>query len=210
MISKRIQEKGILAKLLEKAIKILLKKECKKIGKLKIDIIASSIQIIKGIIQKINIIAEDINYKDLLFDEIILEANKVKIIFKINNKELKFNNNLRIKLKITISENSLKKILFSKNWKWLGNMITKEISNQDELIDIKIENNQIIIKASNAIKTINEGENINIKKSNGKLYLENKNNNKSIKIPIEDKVFIKNVNIRNNLINIFANSSVSY
>ena len=78
MISKRSQEKGFLAKLLEKVIKILLKNECKKIGKLKIDIFASSLQILKGIIDKIIISSEDINYKDLLFDQIHLEANKVK------------------------------------------------------------------------------------------------------------------------------------
>ena len=57
MVEIQLQKKGILAKLLEKGIKILLKKECKQIGKIKIDIAASSIQIIKGIIQKIQIIA---------------------------------------------------------------------------------------------------------------------------------------------------------
>ena len=86
MIAKRIKEKGILAKLLEKGIKILLIKECKKISNLKIDIISSSTQIIKGEIQKINIIAEDINYKDLLFDEFELEANHLKINFKLKIK----------------------------------------------------------------------------------------------------------------------------
>ena len=100
MISKRIKEKGILVKLLEKVIRILLKKECKNISNIKIDLFASSIQIIKGEIKKINIIAEDINYKDLLFDEIELEANDVKVIFEIKNKKLNFNNNFIIKFKI--------------------------------------------------------------------------------------------------------------
>ena len=92
MLDEHIQEKGILAKLLENGIKILLKKECGHISKLKINIYASSIQIIKGIIQKIHIISEGINYKDLLFDYIELEANNVKLNFKISNKELKFEN----------------------------------------------------------------------------------------------------------------------
>ena len=48
MIFNQIHEKGILAKLLEKGLKIFLKNECKKIGKVKIDIFASSLQIIKG------------------------------------------------------------------------------------------------------------------------------------------------------------------
>ena len=209
-MSKRIQEKGILAKLLEKGIQLLIKKECKKIGKININIIASSIQIIKGIIQKIYIIAKDINYKDLLFDQIELEANGIKLIYKINNKELKFKNNFKIKFKITLSENSLKTILLSNNWDWIGDMISKEILNHAKLEDIEIKNDQILITTSKDIQTKNEVENVYIKAENGKIFLENKTYNKSIKIPIEDKVYIKNINIRNNLINIFANSSISF
>ena len=208
MIHKQIQEKGILAKLLEKGIKILLKKECKKIGNVKINIAASSIQIIKGIIKKIDIEAEDINYKDLLFDKIELEANDINIIIKLHNKELNFKNNFSIKFKMSLSENSLKKILLSNNWNWIGTRISKEIFNQDTLEDISIRNDQIIIKTSNDQRNRNKVGNVSIKKEKGKLYLESEESSKYIKIPIEDKVFIENVNIKNNLINIHAKSSV--
>ncbi len=210
MISKRIQEKGILAKLLEKGVNILVKKECSKIGKIKIDIIANSIQIIKGFIKKIHIIAEDINYKDLLFDKIELEANDVKIIFKITNNKLDLENNLKIRFKISLSGESLQTVLLSNNWNWVRDMISKEILNQYKLEDIKIKDDQILIKTSNGNESLNEGEKIHIKANNGKLYLENKAYNKSIRMPIEDKVCIKDVNIENNLINISANSSISF
>ena len=140
MISKRIQDKGILTKLLEQGIKILVIKYCKKIGSIRIDIMASSIQIIKGELQKINIIAKDINYKDLLFDEVELESNEIKINFKITTKKLNFKNNPIIKYKISLSENSLKTILLSNNWSWIGDKISKEILNQERLEDIKIRN----------------------------------------------------------------------
>ena len=210
MIIKPIQDKGLLARLLEKGIEILLKKECKKIGEVEIDINASSIEIIKGLIREVNIIAEEINYKDILFDKVELEASDVKIIFKINNKELSLKNNFIVKFKISLSANSLKTILLSKTWNWIGDMIIKELLDQDKLEDIKIENDQISIKASKDYKTVKEGKKINLKTKNGKLYLENKAHNKSIKIPIEDKVCISNVNIKDNLINISAHSSVSF
>ena len=210
MIIKPIQDKGLLARLLEKCIEILLKKECKKIGEVEIDFNASSIEIIKGIIREVNIIAEEINYKDILFDKVELEASDVKIILKINNKELSLKNNFIVKFKISLSANSLKTILLSKTWNWIGDMIIKELLDQDKLEDIKIENDQISIKASKDYKTVKEGKKINLKTKNGKLYLENKAHNKSIKIPIEDKVCISNVNIKDNLINISAHSSVSF
>ena len=210
MIPNQIKEKGILAKLLEKGIELLLRKECKKISKIEINIVASSIQIIQGLIRKINIIAEEINYKDLLFDKFELEANNIKIIFNINNMDLRLENNFTIKFKLSLSADSLKTVLLSNKWNWIGDMISKEILNKAKLEDIKFKNDQILIKTSKDNNIITEEAKVDINTENGDLYLRNKANNKSIKIPIEDKVFIRNVNIENNLINIFAKSSISF
>ena len=170
MIEKQIQEKGFITKSLEQLIKILLIKECKKINNLKIDIVSSSKQIIKGEIQKLNIIAENINYKDLLFDEFKLEANHLKINFKLLNKELLFKNNPIIKFKISLSQNSLRTVLLCNRWSWIGNMISKEILNQEKLEDIRINNDQLLIKASEKNININNVEQINIKTEKGKVY----------------------------------------
>ena len=210
MEPQQIREKGILAKLLEKGIKILLKKECKKIDKVRVDIEASSIQIINGIIQKINIIAEEINYKNLLFDKIELEANKIKINFNISNKELEFKNEPKIKFKISLSDSSIKKILLSGNWSWIRNKITRELLNKAQFEDIKITNNQLLITASKNKENINEEEIFYLKAEKGKIYLGNKEHKKSIIIPTEDKVYVESVKIKNNLIILCANSSISF
>ena len=209
MISNRIKGKGILAKLLESAISILVTKECKKINNLKVDIISSSKQIIKGEIQKINIIAEDLNYKDLLLDEIRIESNHLKINFNLINKTLYFKNSPKIEIKITLSQNSLKKVLLYSNWKWIGNMIREELLKKSELEDIKIKNGQLFLKTSEKNQAIKEEEQIIVRAEKGKIYLENKSFNKSIQVPIEDKIYIKDLTIENNLINIFANSYLS-
>ena len=210
MTKKLIKEKGILAKFLESAIKLLVIKECKRIGKIKIDIFATSIQIVQGILQKIDIAAEDINYNDLLFDKIKLEANNLKIKFKINNKELNFENNIIIKFKISLSENSLKKVLLLSSWKWIGDEISNKILNHEKLEDIKIKDDHIFLNTLKSNKVINKWEKVYIKTHDGKLFLENKLYEKSIKIPIEEKVSIKNVNIENDLINISATSTVDF
>ena len=210
MIPKRMQEKGIISKLLEQGIRILLIKECKKINNLKIDIVSSSKQIIKGEIQKLNIIAENINYKDLLFDEFELEANHLKIHFKLLNRELLFKNNPIIKFKLSLSEDSLKTVLLSKNWSWIGARISKEILNKEKLEDVKLRNDKLLIKGYKNNITNNQAEQINIKAEKGKIYLGNKNYNKTIQVPMENKIYIENINIENNLIKISANSSLSF
>ena len=210
MSSKKIEEKGILAKLLEQGIRILIIKECKKVRHLNISIVASSIKIIQGKLKKINIVAEDINYKDLLFDHIELEANQIKINFNLTNKEFNFKNNPIIKFKISLSEKSIKTVLLSNNWNWIGNLISTKMLEKSKLEDIKIKNNKLFIKSSKDVETFSEGKPIIIKAENGKMYLINKPDTHSFQIPIEDKIYIENVNIERNLINVFAYSSVSF
>ena len=209
MIVKRIQRKGILAKLLEQCVRILILKECKKINNLKINIISNSAEIIKGEIQKINILAEDINYKDLLFDKLELEGDNIKIIFKLTNKQLYIKKNPIIKFKISLSQKSLKAILFSKSWYWICELLSNEVLNQGKLEDIEIINDELLIKVSEKNITANKEEKINIYTESGKIYLRMKNKEKSIQIPIEDKIFIEHIYIENYLINIIANSSIS-
>tara|TARA_Y100001968_G_C19285238_1_gene681327 strand:- start:98 stop:727 length:630 start_codon:yes stop_codon:yes gene_type:complete len=208
VISKPIQGKGILARFLEQGIKILLIRECKKISNLKIDIFASSLQIIKGELPKIQIFSEDINYKDLLFDKVELEASQIKIDFNLLNKELNFNNNPKIKLKISFSEKSIKNILLSNNWNWIGNTISKEILNKYKLDDIKIKKDklQIISSKNNNYKL----EQVKLTSNTGKIYLKNMTNNKTFLIPIEEKIYINKLNIVNNLLIIFADTSISF
>ncbi|WP_269617249.1 hypothetical protein [Prochlorococcus marinus] len=210
MAAKLIQEKGILVKLLENGIRILVIKECKKISNLKIDIVSSSFQIIKGEINKINIIAQDINYKELLFDEFELVANQLKIKLNLSNKELYFENNPIINFKISLTQNSLRTILLSKSWNWIGNMISKKILNQEKYEDIIIRDGQLSMKVSNKNINIKKEEAINIKTEKGRVYLGNKTYTKIIQIPLEDKIYVEKIHIENNLINIFANSSISF
>ena len=82
--------------------------------------------------------------------------------------------------------------------------------NQNKLEDIKIKNGKFFIRACEMNKPMNEGEQINIKTERGKIYLENKIYNKIIQIPVEEKIYIENIYIENNLIHIFASSSITF
>ena len=109
-----------------------------------------------------------------------------------------------------LTQSSLRKILLSKNWNWIGDKISKEILNQEKLIDIKIRNDKLLMKTSNKDITIIKEHHINVKTENGKVYLNNEADNKIIEIPVEDKIYIKKIYIRENSINIFASSSISF
>ena len=66
------------------------------------------------------------------------------------------------------------------------------------------------MKTSKDKRGVSEEIKVDIKAEEGSLYLGNKLCNKSIRIPIEEKVYIRNLSIENDLINISANSSVGF
>ena len=209
MLSDKNKDRGILAKLIEKGIEFFLRKECKEIEEININIYATSNNIIKGCINKINMIGKGVNYKDLLFDEIELETNEVKLQYIIRTRELKFKNIIILKFKILLSEKSLSKILRNNNWNWISNTISKEILNLSKLEEIKINENLIEIRGVNEDNTIIKTEKLNMNSKLGKIFLENKTHDKCIKIPIEDKIYISKAEIKNNSIIISANSALN-
>ena len=200
--------RGIIIRLIEKGLEIYIRKECNEIRELKINIFASAKEIIKGLVNKINILAKNINYKELKLDKIELEAKDINISYKLNSNQLKFKNNFKVNFEIILSENSLKEILLYSCWSWIGDMISKEILNLNKLKDINIKNDKIQIKGIKNTNIINKIKQIDIKLEKGKIYLEEKSSKKLFKIPIEDKVYIKNIYIHKNLIYIKANSLI--
>ncbi len=203
------KKKGILAKLIEKGIEIYLKKECKIIKNINIDIFGSNSEIFRGEINQIKITAERVNYKELIFDEIELQTNKIRINYQIINKQLNFKDSFSVRLKISLTGESLNKILNSQNWAWIGSLISEKLLKVKYLTDIRIENNIIKLKGSNRNNTNHKTELVKVESKEGKIHLQNINNMYSMIIPIEDKIYINQINIVESRMNINAQSEIS-
>ncbi len=203
------KKKGILPKLIEKGIEIFLRKECKLIKNININISSSNREIIKGEINKMRITAEKVNYKELLFNKIELRTNKLRLNYQIINKQLNFKDKFSVKMKISLTGESLMKILKSDNWAWVECLISKKLLDSSHLTDLKIENKMIKLKGSNNNNTNHKTELVEIKSKEGKIQLKTTNNMYSIIIPMEDKIYINHINIAGNQITINAQSEVS-
>ena len=209
MIISTIAEKGILSRLIEKGIEFLLKKLCNEINIINIDIFASSTQIVKGEINRINLKAKEINYKELLFDEIELDADNLKFNYKINKKKLFFKKEFIVEIKIKLSEKSVRKILSNKNWDWIGCLISKTILNLNSLKNIIIQNNEIKLEGFNKNINYYEEEIVGIYTEEGKLYIKDKSCKKVLEIPIDKNIYINKSIIQNNLIIVCAKAKVN-
>ncbi len=209
MKEKRKERKGVLSKLIEKGIEIFLKKECRMIKNININISSSNREIIKGEINEMKITAEEVNYKELIFNNIELQTSKLGFDFQIINKQLKSKDNFLLKMKITLTGESLNKMLNSQNWDWIGCLISQKLLNLSQFTDLQIENNIIKIKGSNKDKTNHKTELVKIKSKEGKIHLKNIDNMYSMTIPIEENIYINHINIIENKININAQSEAS-
>ncbi len=209
MEEERKRRKGILAELIKKGIEIFLKKKCRMIKNININISSSNRDILKGEISQLMITAEEVNYNELLFNKIELQTSKLSIHYRIINKQINSENSFLLKIKLSITGDSLKKMLISQDWGWIGGLISKELLNVSKLTDLKIENNIIELKGSNMNNTDNKTELVEIKSKEGKIYLKNINNIYSMTIPIEDKIYINHINIVEDKININAEAETS-
>ncbi len=209
MKGQKNKTKGVLAKLIEKGIEIFLKRECKAINSININIFSDNSEIIKGVINQMEITAKEVNYKELFFNKVELQTNKLRINYPTIQKQLSFKDSFSIKMKISLKGESLQEILSSQNWAWIGSLISEKLLNSSQLKDLRIESNIINIKCSNRNNTNYKTESFEIKSKDGKIHLGNINNMDSMIIPIEDKIYINHINIVNNQININAHTEVS-
>ena len=133
-----------------------------------------------------------------------------KIRYNIKDKSLIFNDNLSIQFNLQLSKKSLNKILSSKNWSWIGERISTEVLNLSKLNFIDIKNNKIEIDAHDEKNNLNRKEFINIQLKDGKIYLESELNSRSTMIPIEEKIIISELKLKDNFIIISATSLVNF
>ncbi len=203
------QSRGILARLIEKGVELILRKECNNINDIEISILATNFGILKGHINKIRIDAKEVNFKDLIIDKLNLETNKLDISYQIRNGKININDEFSIKFKLSISQISLKKILFSKKWTWLGELIVKELLNLDKLTDIKILNDLFEITGKDKKDSYSNKILFKLIPKEGKVNLEGISIKNSFSIPIEEKIFIYDIFIEDNVLKISGYSNVT-
>ena len=128
----------------------------------------------------------------------ILLKKKIVLKPKIENGTLMFK--IRYKPNLTTKDKTWIKCFVMRKNKQNYYVSIGNKKSHFEFEDIKITNNQLLITASKNKENINEEEIFYLKAEKGKIYLGNKVHKKSIIIPTEDKVYVENVTIKNNLI----------
>ena len=193
------KNKGALLTVFEKGIKIWVKSKCNQIQDLELDISGSDLSFLKGKISNINIRGKEINFMDLPIKNVELTSSEINIelkgLYKINFKE-----GFKVFGSIEFNGKLLKEALTSGRWNYLGEWFSKELLGMNHLIDLKINNQELEIHATDETQTNIRKALFSISQKSGKILLTNQANKKENLLPSDqsiniDDTFLKNGNL---------------
>ena len=202
-IEKHIKGKGILAKLIETALILWIKKQCEEVNNLILKVKGSNINLLKGNISEIRLIASGILFKEIPIQDINISSSEIHFNLSLKDKSINFKENLKVSADISITRDGFTKILIESRWAFLGELIQKEFLNMRSINYISLKNGNIQICSSEDRKTTTTSINtFKLICREGKPELIDIKSSKSIEIPMDQNIFCKNTKISDNLLKI--------
>ncbi len=182
--------------LLRFAIKTILSRSCKTIDIKEIRIKKEN----KRLINKIDEII--IKAENIIFQEIYLRETKILIndldIRRINLKNLLGLNNFNIEVKLKLTSTNLNDILSRKKWSELKSKLAFFTTHKNSIRYLRINKDMIYFYSDNKKADFELGFSLILDKNN--IVLRNNMKGESIKIPIDQKIRFRSLNIMDNCI----------
>ena len=195
----------MITNLIRFAIKTILSRSCKKIDIREIRIKKEN----KKIISKIDEII--IKAENIIFQEIYLRETKILIndldIRKINLKNLLDLNNFNIEVKLKLTSTNLNNILSKKKWSELKSKLASFTTHKKSMKYLRINKQMIYFYSENNKADFELGFSLILDKNN--IVLRNNMKGESIKIPIDQKIRFRSLNIMDNFISANFSTNVN-
>ena len=186
----------MITRLLRFAIKTILNRSCKEIDIREIRIKKEN----KKIINKIDEII--IKAENIIFQEIYLKEAKLLIndmnIRKINFKNLLNIKNFNIEVKLKLTTTNLNNILSRKKWSELKSKLASFTTHKKSIKYLRINKQMIYFYSENNKADFELVFSLILDKNN--IVLRNNMKGESIKIPIDQKIRFRSLNIMDNCI----------
>tara|TARA_Y100001968_G_scaffold161721_1_gene147918 strand:- start:14164 stop:14802 length:639 start_codon:yes stop_codon:yes gene_type:complete len=202
------KSKGLLIKIIETSLRFWIRRSCTSVSELKFSINETTQSLLKGNISNIKTFAKKVVFQGLIIDEIELVASNIKIDFKSLPTKLSFKEEFKVNFNIKTSDVSLTKTLLSKKWKWLGELLCRELLGTDSLTKLTIS--ESYLELNGIVKSLKSTEKSTFRliADTGKIVLFNKINSNKFTIPMENSVFIDKAFLDNNSILISGKAKI--
>ena len=209
MALNRIKGQGILLKVIEAFLTLWVKSKCESFKNLKITINQDQSSLINGSISGVKLIANKINFKNLLINNVQLDSGIIKINLNTMSKKITFKEPFNINGKIEMTGESLEKVMLYDHWNWLGNWLCQNLIDTKYIHGLEVNQDILKLKGRNSISSEIQVGTFKISSSSGNIIIFNKNKTKLVTVPMDDSIKIKEAVLINGAINIILSAKIS-
>ena len=207
------KQKTPFERLLETGLTYWVRSKCKSIGSLKIIIKGLSLGFPNNQVSDINLIAKEVNFKDIHFEQLNINAEFIKFKINLMNKSggiLSIEDDFKIEGRLSMSSKDINLVLSSLTWYSLKEWIISSFFNQQTDINSQIKNNLLILQAFDSTnnKKNFEEKMFSLQSKNGSLSFRDINSYNEKDFPIEDSIFIKDTYFSGDKVNFLIESIV--
>ena len=201
-----------LIQIIQIALELWVRSQCKSLSEIKVDIHGSTSDILSGNISRTKVEASNVNFKNISLEKVELISGPVNIKFNFFNNENRINieESFWINGFISLGEEDLNGIIKSEDWNWISDALAENLlGTEHRLKKININHNSLGFHASNIHSEELRVEEYDIKASSGTLKFSSQKSPKFFLLPMDPSIKIEKVEIQNNKILISLNSEVN-
>ena len=207
------KQKTPFERLLETGLTYWVRSKCKSIGSLKIIIKGLSLGFPNNQVSDINLIAKEVNFKDIHFEQLNINAELIKFKLNLMNRSkgvLSIKDDFKIEGRLSMSSKDINQVLSSLTWFSLKEWIISSFFSQQTNVNSQIKNNLLILQAfdsTNNKKNLEEKIFL-LQSKSGNLLFRDINSCYEKDFPIEDSIFIKDTYFSGDTVNFLIESTV--
>ena len=211
MENKEASKNDPIIKIIEFGIELWIRKQCKSIGNLKLEIFGSTIELIRGRLSEVKLIANKVNFQDLNLYYVNLRSDPLKFNINLSRRDQRFvfRKRFGIKADVHITTENLNQLLNTERWKWIGDWLANKLIKADKLKSMKINENSIKLAGVKSDETKVLTDEFFLKSSSGTLMFHNKNKTITSLLPMDPNINIYNALIKDNKIFVSIHSEIN-
>ena len=201
-----------LIQIIQIALELWVRSQCKSLSEIKVDIHGSTSDILSGNISRTKVEASNVNFKNISLEKVELISGPINIKTNFFNKENRINieESFWINGFISLGEEDLNGIIKSEDWNWISDALAENLLGKEHrLKKIIINHNSLGFHASNIHSEELRVEEYDIKESSGTLKFSSLTSPKFFLLPMDPSIKIEKVEIQNNKLLISLNSEVN-
>jgi hypothetical protein len=142
-------EAGPVLALLSRGLEFWVRQQCQAIEQLEVRLEGSGLQLLRGRLEGVQVLARGVRYQELELAEVRLrgEALRVRMGVLLRRQILELENPFRVRGAIRLSGEGLNRSLAHPTWSWLGDQLAEDLIGLRPLAGLRLREDRLVLQA---------------------------------------------------------------